>query len=173
MLSNSRFTSESIAAPRHGVARSRNRGTGTPYPPLMAGRIEDALSGRILRGNAGRRAWPRLRQISDVAGASDGLKGPALHASPPLAPGGCRGGGAKAPGRDGSDGRDRNTCARPEGTSCQRWGSEATGGSDAVTHFGSSAEGRGVPSLKVHQHGNGQIKQQRSNSSRSGRKKRQ
>ncbi len=52
-LSICHFTSKNTASWRRGAALSHNRGTGKPYPPSMAGRIEDAAGVWILRGNVG------------------------------------------------------------------------------------------------------------------------
>ena len=67
MLSTCISTSDAVAW-RLGAAHSRNRGMGTPNPPLMAGRIEDALSGRNLRGNVGLERRSRSGCIDGVEG---------------------------------------------------------------------------------------------------------
>ncbi len=53
---------------RPAAAHWRNRGTDTPCPPSMAGRIEDAHSGRILRGNVGLERRSRSGCIDGVEG---------------------------------------------------------------------------------------------------------
>ncbi len=67
-LSICHFTSKNAASWRRGAALSHNRGTRKPYPPSMAGRIEDAAGVWILRGNVGGERRPRSPCIDGEGG---------------------------------------------------------------------------------------------------------